>query len=135
MRILGGFDTNYDGTIHSTSTSSTSSTSSNTSSSSIPPTASNYFRKIGWCPQNDPIYSQLTVREHLNLFSELINLAFGNLNSVTSAEIDDLLESIDMTGNSEKYALALSGGMKRRLSLSMALLGRPPILLLDEPSR
>ena len=84
--------------------------------------------KIGYMPERFSLYQDLTVMENLNFFASL----FG----VNVKENYDLIAPI--FGQLEKFpnrmAGALSGGMKQKLALSCALIHRPEILLLDEPT-
>lgn len=84
--------------------------------------------RIGYMPEKFSLYQDLTVQENLNFFASL----FG----VTVMENYDLIAPV--FGQLEKFpnrkAGALSGGMKQKLALSCALIHRPEILLLDEPT-
>ena len=82
---------------------------------------------MGVCPQHSVLDDDLTVREHLMLVSKLKGLRGEDAARKAAKEV----------GLLEKYhvrSAALSGGMKRKLSLSMALIGDPRFVLLDEPS-
>jgi ATP-binding cassette subfamily A (ABC1) protein 3 len=85
---------------------------------------------VGYCPQFDSILDNLTALEHLNLYA--------NLKGIQPAYQEALIERILQTMNLLKYrnvqAGTYSGGNKRKLSVAIALLGRPPIVFLDEPS-
>lgn len=94
-------------------------------------TAKDYRRirtLIGYMPERFSLYQDLTVSENLNFFASL----FG----VSARDNFDLIAPI--FGQLEKFpnrkAGALSGGMKQKLALSCALIHRPEILLLDEPT-
>lgn len=106
-------------------------------------------RMIGWCPQQDALFDYLTVLEHFELFADLLGAAlgreyfdtsdFGNDNwryssSKRERQFNRILSSLGLVNQSSKAAHALSGGMKRRLSLAMASFGNPTLLLLDEPT-
>jgi ABC-type multidrug transport system ATPase subunit len=87
-------------------------------------------QSLGVCPQHDVLFDSLTLREHVRLFA--------GLKGVPSSDIDHqaqlwvarvgLLEKIDV------MASTLSGGQKRRLSVALALVGEPRIVVLDEPT-
>jgi len=85
---------------------------------------------IGLAPQDLGIYPVVTVRENLVLFGELAGLTGRQL----ASRIDDLAEALELTELLARSAATLSGGEKRRLHTAIALLHRPPLLLLDEPT-
>lgn len=84
--------------------------------------------KIGYMPEQFSLYQDLTVAENLNFFASL----FG----VTVKDNFDLIAPIfgQLKRFPDRKAGALSGGMKQKLALSCALIHRPDILLLDEPT-
>jgi len=85
---------------------------------------------IGVCPQETAIYPYLTGAENVELF--------GNLHSMTDENIKKrrnmLLEKLGLTQEAKRKAEKYSGGMKRRLSLILALIHDPQIAFLDEPT-
>jgi len=85
---------------------------------------------IGVCPQETAIYPYLTGAENVELF--------GNLHSMTKENIETrrkmLLEKLGLTQEAKRKAEKYSGGMKRRLSLILALIHNPQIAFLDEPT-
>jgi ABC-2 type transport system ATP-binding protein len=88
------------------------------------------LRKIGFMPQNDALYDDLSGEANLKFFAEL----FGMKKSDRVARIDEILSLMELTGDRKKFVRHYSGGMKKRLSLAIALIHKPNILLLDEPT-
>lgn len=88
------------------------------------------FRQIGYMAQSDALYLELTGKENLEFFASL----FGMSGSVRRKRIEEVMELVDLTPHLDKPAGAYSGGMRRRLSLAVALIHRPAVLLLDEPT-
>jgi ABC-2 type transport system ATP-binding protein len=85
-------------------------------------------RALGVVPQElvfDPFF---TVRETLRITSGYYGLARND------AWIDEILSNLDLTGKADTNMRALSGGMKRRVLVAQALVHRPPVIVLDEPT-
>jgi ABC-2 type transport system ATP-binding protein len=85
---------------------------------------------IGVCPQETAVYPYLTGAENVELFG---NLHAMNKNTL-KARRDMLLEKMGLTQDAKRKAEKYSGGMKRRLSLILALIHDPQIAFLDEPT-
>ena len=85
---------------------------------------------IGYCPQFDAIFEFLTVYENLEFYGLIKGAKREKLNYI----IDALIEEINLLPFKNKVAGKLSGGNKRKLSVAIALICNPPIILLDEPS-
>jgi ABC-2 type transport system ATP-binding protein len=83
--------------------------------------------RIGYMTQSDGIYAELSVWENLRFFATLAG-------SRDRAAMDEALELVQLSGRRNTPVLQLSGGMRRRLSLACALVHRPPVLFLDEPT-
>lgn len=85
---------------------------------------------IGLCPQETAIYPYLTGAENIDLF--------GNLHGMNKRALKErrgqILEKMGLAEEAKKKAGKYSGGMKRRLSLSLALIHDPKIAFLDEPT-
>lgn len=89
-----------------------------------------YRSSIGYCPQHDVFMGYLSCREHLMFFGRLRGLTWAE----AASETNILLEKVNLTNAANKAANTLSSGMKRRLCLSCAVIGRTKLVILDEPS-
>lgn len=85
---------------------------------------------IGYCPQFDALLEFLSVREHLELYARIKGVPEGELEDV----VGEKLVEFDLLKHANKPSFALSGGNKRKLSVAIAMIGDPPIVILDEPS-
>ena len=84
---------------------------------------------IGYCPQDPAVLDLLTAREHLVLFGRA-----AGLDRRTALERGGkILSDFGFPFADDTAAKAMSGGTRQKLNLALALLGEPPILLLDEP--
>ena len=83
--------------------------------------------RIGYMTQSDGIYPELTAAENARFFAAM----YGIRNPQAAA---DALSVVDLSDRAGTLASQLSGGMRRRLSLACALVHRPPVLVLDEPT-
>ncbi|EYU15702.1 ATP-binding cassette domain-containing protein [Photorhabdus aegyptia] len=85
--------------------------------------------ELGYMPQKFGLYEDLTVLENLNLYADLR----GVLGDERKKTYEQLLTFTDLTRFTGRLAGKLSGGMKQKLGLACTLLGKPKVLLLDEP--
>ncbi|KAH7941971.1 hypothetical protein HPB49_019031 [Dermacentor silvarum] len=85
---------------------------------------------IGYCPQNDGLLEQLTGIETLTLFARLRGVPESRVFAVAR----DIARLMGIDGVIEEFVATYSGGLRRRLSVSVALVGLPPVVLLDEPT-
>ena len=100
--------------------------------------------QIGVCPQFDVLWPSLTVKEHLELFVSFRPLrgvdSVDNPNNssddsdLVSNEIEEKLKAVGLWDDRDRPAGTLSGGQKRKLSLAIAFIGNPTVVLLDEPT-
>lgn len=87
-------------------------------------------RLMGITPQEAGVFETLTVREHLELFARFKGL--GKREARLSAF--DVADELGLGAEIRKRVGLLSGGQRRRILIGLALLGRPPLLVLDEPT-
>ncbi|HUH16137.1 MAG TPA: ABC transporter ATP-binding protein [Gaiellaceae bacterium] len=83
-------------------------------------------RRIGYVTQAPSVYADLTVRENLRFFARLLG--------APAARVDEAIGTVDLGGQAGQVVRTLSGGEASRVSLAAALLGRPDVLVLDEPT-
>lgn len=84
--------------------------------------------RIGYMAQSDALYEQLTGQENLQFYADM--KALRN----SKQFIEHIAEVVDLTKDLDKRVSGYSGGMKRRFSLAIAMLGNNDILILDEPT-
>lgn len=88
-------------------------------------------RRIGYCPQFDAHFSNLTGREHVELYASVKGVPRNLVKEAVGAKLAEVGLS---EADSDRLTSGYSGGMKRRLSLACATIGQPQIVFLDECS-
>lgn len=88
------------------------------------------MKKIGYMAQADALYNNLSAEENLKFFAALYEIP----RAMQKQRINQVMELVNLTDHLKKQVKHYSGGMKRRLSLAIALIHQPPVLILDEPT-
>ena len=88
------------------------------------------LNKIGYMAQSDALYGDLTAEENLQFFASMYDLT----RSKRKQRINEVMQLVNLSDDLKKQVKQYSGGMKRRLSLAIALIHEPPVLILDEPT-
>ena len=85
-------------------------------------------KRVGYLPETVPLYTDMTLFDYLHFFADLRHLP--------NAEdaIMETLEMVDLTDRADGYIAKLSKGMRQRIGLAQALLHKPEVLILDEPT-
>jgi len=92
----------------------------------LPAGSADLRKSVGYVTQAPSVYPDLTVRENLRFFARVLG--------ATAADVERTVDAVGLRGNADQVAGRLSGGQFARVSLAVALLNRPPLLVLDEPT-
>jgi len=87
-------------------------------------------RRIGYMPEQPPLYMDMTVIDFLDFVGELKTVD----KKKRRAQINDIMELVQITHVSKRLVKNLSKGYKQRVGLAQALIGSPEVLILDEPT-
>jgi len=85
---------------------------------------------VAWVPQDYAFYPQLTCRENLQFFVAMLDVSAQE----RAARVDDVIAACVLQEFANKLAQHCSGGVRRRLNIAIALLQKPDVLMLDEPT-
>ena len=96
----------------------------------VPKHAQSLKPQIGYMTQKFSLYGDLTVQENLAFIADIYSYA----RSERKKRIDELIENYDLVQQRKQFAGTMSGGQKQRLALACAVLNKPKLLLLDEPT-
>ena len=83
-------------------------------------------KKIGFLPENNPLYSEMYVKEYLNFVAEI--------HQISTDRIEEVIDLVGITPEKSKKISQLSKGYKQRVGLTQAILHAPDLLILDEPT-
>jgi ABC-2 type transport system ATP-binding protein len=96
----------------------------------VPERSNELKPKIGYMTQRFSLFGDMTVVENLEFIAEIYSFPAAK----RGARIDELLQKYDLVEQRNQFAETMSGGQKQRLALACAVLHRPELLLLDEPT-
>ncbi|CAK1589994.1 unnamed protein product [Parnassius mnemosyne] len=97
---------------------------------SIDEAQSSAFQMLGYCPQHDALWKNVTIREHIECYAAIRGVS----KSDTPRIVEAYLNGLQIMEHAGKNAEDCSGGTRRKLSFALAMVGDPRVVLLDEPS-
>lgn len=83
-------------------------------------------RKIGFLPENNPLYQEMFVKEYLQFVA--------NMHNIDNDRMDEVIDLVGITNEKSKKISQLSKGYRQRVGLAQSILHRPDLLILDEPT-
>jgi len=87
-------------------------------------------RRIGYLPENPPLYTEMTVNSYLQFVAKLKGLTGARVQE----DVNRAMDRVNITDVQDRIIAKLSKGYKQRVGIAQALLGDPPVLILDEPT-
>ncbi|AZM57813.1 multidrug ABC transporter ATP-binding protein [Streptomyces sp. WAC 01529] len=90
--------------------------------------------RIGYVTQDPSVYDDLTVRQNLEYFAAVLDPGRGPAAERRRDHVTRAIADVDLASHADSLAGNLSGGQRSRVSLAVALLGTPELLVLDEPT-
>ncbi|KAB0403976.1 hypothetical protein E2I00_018521 [Balaenoptera physalus] len=85
---------------------------------------------MGYCPQINPLWPEITLQEHFEIYGAVKGMSASDMNEV----IIRITNALDLKEHLQKTVKKLPAGIKRKLCFALSMLGNPPVTLLDEPS-
>lgn len=83
-------------------------------------------KKIGFLPENNPLYLEMYIKEYLQFVA--------NIHKISEARVDEVIQLVGITPEKSKKIGQLSKGYKQRVGLAQAIIHQPDLLILDEPT-
>ena len=87
------------------------------------------FRKLGYCPESESAYDEMSGREFVTMCAHLAGMAGGQIRGRTS----EVIEQVGMTPNADRKIGGYSKGMRQRIKIAQGIVHDPEVLILDEP--